>query len=407
MCGTENPALASRRPAVSNGTWPTAASPDSVINLDVGDPTMYEAYWRSMGDRCSLVISGSDLMSYISNIRSTCWFLVPELEKSIRRIHRVVGNAAAEAEDGHHIVVGTGSTQLLQAALYALCPPGLPQPTSVVCAAPFYSCYQEVTELLQSNLYKWEGDAHSFNKDGPFVEIVTSPNNPDGSIREAVVNRPNGKFVHDLAYYWPHYTPITHQADYDIMLFTFSKCSGHAGSRIGWAIVKDKEVAVKMTKFMEVTTIGVSKESQLRAAKILGTICDDCQALVANTKSESFFDHAKRLMTKRWDKLHEVVKRSEIFSLTKSPKNYCLFSAEFCETHPAFAWLKCNDKVKDCESLLRGHKILARSGNRFGADPMYVRVSMLSREEVSNLFLERLSTIKIGIGNGNGISHIN
>ncbi|KAI3435182.1 Alliinase_C domain-containing protein [Psidium guajava] len=405
MCGTETKTPATGRPAVSGETWPTAPSSDAVINLDAGDPTMYEAYWRGAGDRCSLVVSGSELMSYISNPGSTCWFLEPALEKSIRRIHGLVGNAAAE--DGRHVVVGTGSTQLLQAALYALCPPGLPKPTSVVCAAPYYSCYQEVTELLQSNLYKWEGDARNFDKDGPFVEIITSPNNPDGSIRKAVVNRPNGKLVHDLAYYWPHYTPITHQADYDIMLFTFSKCSGHAGSRIGWAIVKDREVAVKMTKFMEVTTIGVSKDSQLRAAKILGTICDDCQAFSANTKSESFFDHAKRLMTKRWDKLHDIVKRSETFSLAKFPNDYCLFSAEFCETHPAFAWLKCNDKVKDCESLLRGHNILTRSGNRFGADPTYVRVSMLSREEVFNLFLERLSTIKTGISNGNGISHIN
>ncbi|KAK3416759.1 hypothetical protein EUGRSUZ_H02519 [Eucalyptus grandis] len=363
---------------------------------------MYEAYWRAMGDRCSLTISGSDAMSYLSNPKGTCWFLLPELEKSIRRIHGLVGNAAAEAEDGCYIVVGTGSTQLVNAALYALCPRDQPEPTSVVCAAPYYSCYQEVVELLQSKLYKWEGDAHKFNKDEPFIEIVTTPNNPDGSIREPVVNRPNGKVVYDLAYYWPHFTPITHQADYDIMLFTFSKCSGHAGSRIGWAIVKDKEVAAKMTKFVEVISIGVSKDSQLRAAKILGTICDDCQTLGTNTKSENFFNHARRLMTERWEKLHEAVKRSESFSLPKYPKNYCRFSDEFFETHPAFAWLKCNDKVKDCESLLKAHKILARSGSRFGADPAYVRLSLLGREEVFNIFLERLSTIKIGISNGNG-----
>lgn len=95
-------------------------------------------------------------------------------------------------------------------------------------------CYAEVTEFLQSGLYKWEGDAYSYDKDGPYIELVTSPNNPDGSTREAVVvNHGDGQVIHDFAYYWPHYTPITRQADHDIMLFTFSKFTGHAGSRMG------------------------------------------------------------------------------------------------------------------------------------------------------------------------------
>lgn len=89
---------------------------------------------------------------------------------------------------------------------------------------------------MQSGLYKWDGDAHTFNKEGPYIEMVTSPNNPDGTCREAVVKRGDGKLVHDLAYYWPHYTPITSPADGEIMLFTVSKCTGHAGSRIGWVI---------------------------------------------------------------------------------------------------------------------------------------------------------------------------
>lgn len=97
--------------------------------------------------------------------------------------------------------------------------------------------YQEETEYLRSGLYKWAGDAHSFNEEGPYIELVTSPNNPDGSIRKAVVNSPSGhqgKLIHDLAYYWPQYTPITSPADHDIMTFTFSKSTGHAGSRIGY-----------------------------------------------------------------------------------------------------------------------------------------------------------------------------
>ena len=93
--------------------------------------------------------------------------------------------------------------------------------------------YKEETDFLRSGLYKWAGDAHLFDKDEPYIEIVTSPNNPDGAIRETVVNRGQGKHIHDLAYYWPQYTPITRPADHDIMFFTFSKCTGHAGSRIG------------------------------------------------------------------------------------------------------------------------------------------------------------------------------
>ncbi|KAG5580674.1 hypothetical protein H5410_051301 [Solanum commersonii] len=94
----------------------------------------------------------------------------------------VVGNAII---DYHYIVVGTGSSQLMQATLYALSPTDQLEPISVVSATPFYL-----------------------------------------------------------------YTAITSIANHNVMLFTISKCTGHAGSRIGWAPVKDKEVVRKMTNFM-------------------------------------------------------------------------------------------------------------------------------------------------------------
>ncbi|KAK4791554.1 hypothetical protein SAY86_031967 [Trapa natans] len=394
------------RISLSNGTLPAAGSSsgsgpgvslDSSINLDQGDPALFEEYWRKAGERFNVAIGGGELMSYFSNLNSMCWFLLPELDVSVRRLHRLIGNAATE---GRHVVVGTGSTQLLQAVLYALSSGDSPdqEPLSVVCAAPYYSCYPEVTGILRSGLYKWEGDARSFDKDGPYIELVTSPNNPDGSIRGPVVNRGDGKVVYDLAYYWPQYTAITHQADHDIMLFTFSKSTGHAGSRIGWAILKDREVARKMIKFMEVTSIGVSKEAQFRASKILGAICDGYESLSPEVLPESFFEYSKRLMIKRWGKLEEAVKLGGgIFSLPKFSREYCLFSTEFTETRPAFAWLKCKEELKDAEGLLRAHKVLARGGSKFGVDPTFVRVSMLSREDVFDAFLERLSAIKGGI----------
>ena len=95
--------------------------------------------------------------------------------------------------------------------------------------------YEEQTDIVRSGIHKWSGDALKYDKNEAYIEVVTYPNNPDGSIRRPVVNkcRGEGKLIHDLAYYWPQYTPITHKANHDIMLFTFSKCTGHAGSRIG------------------------------------------------------------------------------------------------------------------------------------------------------------------------------
>ncbi|XP_038704980.1 L-tryptophan--pyruvate aminotransferase 1 [Tripterygium wilfordii] len=367
----------------------TTVSPDSVINLDHGDPTMFESYWRKQGEKCRVVISATDFMSYFSDIGNTCWFLLPELAEAIKRLHRAVGNAVTE---DRHIVVGTGSTQLYLAALFALTSPGGPDPISVVCAAPYYSSYEEETTFLLSGLYKWAGDAYTFDKDEPYIELVTSPNNPDGTIREAVVNRAEGKTIHDFAYYWPQFTPITCAVDQDIMLFTLSKSTGHAGSRIGWAIVKDKEVAKRMTKFMEISSIGVSKESQVRASKILGVVAEDCERFGCADDSNNFFVYSKRTMAERWEKLRKVVKGSEVFSLPKYPQEYCNFSGEFSEASPAFAWLKMKED-EDLEGILKGQKVLTRSGRRFGVDERYVRISMLHQEDAFKIFLERLTAL--------------
>ena len=50
--------------------------------------------------------------------------------------------------------------------------------------------------------------------------------------------------------------------------------------------------------------------------------------------------------------------------------------------------------TEDLEKLLRGKKILSRSGSRFGSDQSYVRLSMLGREDEFKLFLERLTAIQ-------------
>jgi hypothetical protein len=61
----------------------------------------------------------------------------PELETQIRGIHALVGNAVTE---GRYIVIGTGSMQLINAAVYSLSPrhQDAQHPAQVVAAAPYY-----------------------------------------------------------------------------------------------------------------------------------------------------------------------------------------------------------------------------------------------------------------------------
>lgn len=363
---------------------------DKIINLDHGDPTMYERYWRQMGDKTTIIIPGWQSMSYFSDPTSICWFLEPEFSKEVVRLHNVVGNAVTQ---GRHVVVGTGSSQLILAALYALSSPHATEPISVVSAVPYYSSYPSMTDFQKSGLYKWAGDAESFNKDGPYIELVTSPNNPDGYTRKSVVNRNQGLLIHDLAYYWPQYTPILFASDYDLTLFTVSKSTGHAGTRIGWALVKDPEVAKKMTKFIELNTIGVSKDSQLRAAKVLKAVSDSCEE-DSQGGEESFFKYSYKALEQRWKLLRAAVDSGELFSLPEFSSAFCTFLNQESETQPAFAWLKCEGDIEDCDSFLRGHKILTRSGKQFGASPKYVRISMLDTDEHFMQLIDRLTTIQ-------------
>lgn len=347
-------------------------------------------------------------MSYFAQSKHV-WFMENELELQIRALHEVVGNAVTE---GRHIVVGTGSTQLFQATLYALTSPDQPKPTNIVSAAPFYSSYPAVTDYLRSALFKWVGDAAKFSlgveREEPYIEMVCSPNNPDGRIQHAIVNG-TGHVVHDLAYYWPHYTPITEAADHDIMLFTLSKSTGHAGTRIGWAILKDEKVAKKMMKFVELNTIGVSHDSQVRATQIVKSVVQgyayssasnlgiETQTLSSRSLSEhvdnnKLFHFGASVMHYRWRRLRDSLSGSSEFSIPEFQPSYCNFFQKQVNHAPAFAWLRCR-KVVDCEAFLKENRIISRSGRHFGVGTEYVRLSMLERNQKFEMLLSRLARI--------------
>lgn len=183
-----------------------------------------------------------------------------------------------------------------------------------------------------------------------------------------------------------------------------------------------------MTKFIEINTIGVSKDSQLRSAKILHAVADSIED-DSKESENNFFEFGYSLLQKRWNQLRAAVNKSKLFSLPNFPSETCSFSGRSFEPQPgtvfnpffisffsfflltdslhhcfslfflslaAFAWLKCEIGIgrDDCESFLRENKILTRGGKHFGVGSEYVRISMLDTDEKFDLFTERLSKIK-------------
>ncbi|KAF3629036.1 putative short-chain dehydrogenase TIC 32, chloroplastic-like [Capsicum annuum] len=148
-----------------------------------------------------------------------------------------------------------------------------------------------------------------------------------------------------------------------------------------------------MTKFIEISSIGVSKDSQLRAAKILDVIADTYEHTEKFDKVKPFFHYGNNEMARRWKQLRSAVNKGQTFSLPDFPVEKCNFSGQRFGTQPAFAWLKCEKAVNDCESFLRKHKILTRSGTQFGSSKRYVRISLISHKEEYDEFIQRLSLL--------------
>jgi L-tryptophan---pyruvate aminotransferase len=100
---------------------------------------------------------------------------------------------------------------------------------------------------------RWaEGNENLNPKD--VIEFQAQPNNPDGLIKDP--HYKNSPYVvHDLVYYWPHHEINLTKKHEDNMLFSLSKMTGHSSTRLGWALIKDEEIARHMSgnvKFLKI-----------------------------------------------------------------------------------------------------------------------------------------------------------
>ncbi|KAA8537960.1 hypothetical protein F0562_027460 [Nyssa sinensis] len=359
-------------------------SPGCAADVDSGNPLFLEPFWTQHAASSALLVAGWHRMSYSYNDHS---IISQELEKHILKVHAIVGNAVTA---GRFIVFGAGSTQLLNAAVHALSLNNSSTPAGVVASIPFYPAYREQTDFFRSVDYKFFGDTSLWKNtsDVPknVIEFVTSPNNPDGLLKKAVLQGPSAKAVYDHAYYWPHFTAIPAPADEALMIFTLSKLTGHAGSRFGWALIKDEAVYEKMLLYTDENTFGISRDTQLKALKLMKAILEG--------KGRELFDFGHETMRKRWENLSKTLSVSKRFSIQQIAPQYCTFFQKVRGPSPAYAWLKCErPEDEDCHAVLSAAGIIGRRGSSFSAENRYVRLSLIKSQDDFDLLLHRMNAL--------------
>jgi len=141
------------------------------------------------------------------------------------------------------------------------------------------------------------------------LEIVTIPNNPDGELRKPVY--PGKRWIYDAVYYWPSLSgnPTFELAPLvaPVTLFSFTKLTGHAASRFGWAIVEDPVLADTMMFWDAILDAHIAVEQAFRASLLLEYMTGD--------GGDHFFNWVRQQIAERWLRFKVAVAKQPILQI--------------------------------------------------------------------------------------------
>lgn len=166
----------------------------------------------------------------------------PELIEELRRSY-----------DYKHIVVANGGKQAIEAAFYAFRKEGK---MTVNHEPPYWPSYPTLANsrgLGFNVLYV------------PRATVTTSPNNPDGSEADSSIQYD----LWDAAYASPVYNWSGNKPVHRAAVFSAAKLFGLSGIRVGWLGTNNDFIAEQASKYVEISTSGVSILSQMHLLDVL------------------------------------------------------------------------------------------------------------------------------------------
>lgn len=95
-----------------------------------------------------------------------------------------------------------------------------------------------------------------------------------------------------------------------------------------WALIRDEKVAKKANDYVQMSTMGASRDTQLRMLKII-------KVMLANLHSrDDIFGFGHDVLRSKWRRLNSVVSPSRRISLQKIPPQYCTYFKKIREPSP-------------------------------------------------------------------------
>lgn len=316
-----------------------------------------------------------------------------ELEERIRELHAAM--APHQRIESSHLVFGVGAMQLLNAVLYAIFvvhslkkfrANNNTLSTEYYSTIPASSLY--VTEQLPGYL-----ELRSSVREGmcgqiswieipqalrtspeDLLEFVVTPCNPDGLPKFPITKAKH--VVHDRVNHMPIY--LNENKDYfmketlendAISIFSLSKFTGFSGTRVGYAFVKDPEVAHYMKNFVLLNTHGISNDGQIRCLHAL-------RHLLKGKNLQKYIEWSTFRLKERWNQLKEALRFTKFTLLNNQGAN---------------AWLKT---PLDSEMYINKSNIIATYGPEYGVGKEYIRFNMLGKENEFQELLYRLKKIE-------------
>lgn len=329
-------------------------------NLSYGNPHIWDEWY----DGIDIGIHGR-----ISSLYQLDQPRDNRLDECIRALHSHHGHTI---DPSTRIVTGCGSTQVILGIIYAMIMHY--KKVRFYEQIPYPPIHKDLVNLCGQ---EWTTNVNTiFNQ--PHIEFVTSPNNPDGSLRGPISSA--RVVLWDAVYAWPWYgytlsQVVSHMkkvcdGKISIPIFSFSKSLGLAGERVGYALISSSvensypHFVQHYQHYVQLSTNGICRSGE--------GVCR-----VISTGYKEFPSITERI-EERYDILTGILKMLIPSIHILSPRG--------------FPYLWIYRQSHDLYRQLCNIGILGIEGSSFGMSNEYVRLSLLCSSSVFNDIISSLQS---------------